>query len=234
MKRTFNLATGVFPGFNDKAGVMLCGYEWGGGEDDVTVKEVQLTVAEPVMDVIFSNKAPRYTSVAESWPFDRKVRDWFRLWGHELRRDGLGGDFEKTILQTNWCDSQAPNMKGVNYEKKLLDPTQISNFLQHIEEFEPLVLMFFGSSMGRFLNSAAVKTRFQEVVGQEIEKLQFEKLPFEGRRFQVGFQRFERCTVISLPHPSGSRGLSPEYIKLFASTIGGILTDYKVHRGLPN
>ena len=231
MENIYNVATGVFPGFNDKHGIMICGYEWG-GDDEITEN---VTTADPSqvtnLGVIFSNKAPFYGSVAESWPYDKKIRDWFRIWGHELQRDGNGGDFEKCLLQTNWCDTQAPNMTNINYQKKLLDPVQISNFIEHVKHFEPRVLMFFGSRMGRLLNAKEVIDKFQEIVGKEIETFRYEKYPFSGRRFNVGFQAFERCNVIALPHPSGSHGLSPEYIKLFTPKIGSILSDFKKSRG---
>jgi hypothetical protein len=231
MERTYNIATGIFPGFNDKQGIMLCGYEWGGSDEVSESAVLPNSVEAETVDVIFSNKAPRYGTDSERWPYDRKVRDWFRIWGHELRRDGVGGDFEKSIVQTNWCDTQAPNMTNVNYQSKLLDPAQIENFIQHLAYFEPRVLMFFGSAMGQYLNASTVKPLIQTVLGKEMTGLKYEKLPFSGRRFNVGFQTFERCHVVSLPHPSGSRGLSPDYIGLFSPVIGSILNDFKTVRG---
>jgi hypothetical protein len=232
MRKVYNVATGIFPRFNDKLGIMLCGYEWGGGGDEVSGGERVNASEVENLGVIFSNKAPFYGSDAEKWRYDRNVREWFRVWGHELRRDGVGGDFEKCLLQTNWCDTQAPNMKNVNYQKKLLDPVQIENFIDHVKHFEPRVLIFFGSQMGRILNAKEVLTKFQEVVGTEIEPLRYEKYPYSGRRFNVAFQKFERCNVVALPHPSGSHGLSSEYIKLFAPKIDKLLSDFKRSRGI--
>ena len=233
MDKIYNVATGIFPGFNDKQGIMLCGYEWGGGDEDVTSEAVH---ADPSvvanLGVIFSNKAAFYGRDANKWRYDERIREWFRIWGHELRRDGLGGDFEKCLLQTNWCDTQAPNMGGVNYQTKLLAPAQVENFIEHLKHFEPRVLMFFGSLMGRLLNATSVAPKVKEFLGADVQSLRYEKLPFNGRRFNVGFQTFERCQVISLPHPSGSRGLSPEYIKLFAPQIGKVISDFKMFRGI--
>ncbi len=47
------------------------------------------------------------------------------------------------------------------------------------------------------------------------------------RKFRVGFQKFEACDVIALPHPSGSKRLHYEYIKAFKDQISTILENYK-------
>lgn len=231
-RKVFNVATGIFKGFNDKQGIMLCGYEWGGDDSDST--DVMINVGSVSnLDVTFSNKVPRYGKVAESWPYDKKIMSWFKLWSHELSREDVGGDFEKCLVQTNWCDTQANNMSGINYQSKLLASDQVDNFIAHVQHFEPRILMFFGSSMGKFLNDPKVLPRFMATVGKELEKFQYQKMPFSGRRFNVGFQSFERCSVISLPHPSGSHGLSTDYIDLFTPQIEKILSDFKRFKGNP-
>ena len=233
MERIYNVATGIFSGLNEKQGIMLCGYEWGGGDEDVASEEVHADPSKVAnLGVVFSNKGLFYGNAAETWPYDKKIREWFRIWGHELRRDALGGDFEKCLLQTNWCNTQAPNMKGVDYRTKLLAPAQVANFIDHVKRFEPRVLMFFGSLMGRLLNTASVAPQFKEIVGPEVKALRYEKLPFDGRRFNVGFQTFERCHVVSLPHPTGSHGLSTNYIDLFTPKIGEVISDFKRFKGI--
>lgn len=230
--QVFNVATGIFNGFNNKQGIMLCGYEW--GEDDADSTEISVNAGSVSnLGVTFSNKMPFYGERANSWPYDKKIMAWFKLWGHELNRNDVGGDFEKCLLQTNWCDTQANNMNGINYQSKLLAPDQVDNFINHVEHFEPRVLMFFGSSMGKFLNDTKVLPRFVGILGKEVDKFQFQKMPFSGKRFNVGFQSFERCNVVSLPHPSGSRGLSTEYIDLFTPQIEKILSEFKKFKGIP-
>lgn len=228
----FNVATGIFNGFNNKQGIMLCGYEWGGNNADSTDSSLDASKVSN-LGVTFSNKVPFYGKEAESWPYDKKIMAWFKLWGHELSRNDVGGDFEKCLLQTNWCDTQASNMNGINYQSKLLASDQVDNFIEHVRHFEPRILIFFGSSMGRFLNDSKVLPRFLEIVGKEVEKFKFQKMPYSGKRFNVGFQSFECCNVISLPHPSGSRGLSTEYIDLFTPQIEKVLSDFKKFKGIP-
>ena len=222
-----NVATGIFTGFNDEEGIMICGYEWGGNDNE---SEKKIEIIEKINDlgVTFSNKAPFYGQVANNWPYDRRIRKWFKLWGHELNREGTGGNFEKCLLQTNWCNTQAPNMdKNKNYAKKLLAPDQIKNFLDHIVYFRPKLILFFGSSMIHFLNNKIVLDEFSKTMGPITKNLIFPSKVFEGRRFKVGFQNFEKCKVVSLPHPSRSIGLKDDYINLFSPEIGILIYEVK-------
>ena len=234
MKR-INVATGIFEGYNDRQGIMLCGYEWGDNKSQEELNDEPVVVEPPAdIGVIFSNKAPYYGAIADTWPYDRRIRHWFGLWGHELGREGTGGPFEKCLLQTNWCDSQAPNMDGQNYAEKLLHPSQVENFLHHVKSFQPRLILFLGSSMINFLNSPLVIAGFTRAVGPITEHLSFQQKEFSGRRFRVGFQGFESCQVVSLPHPSGSHGLSDTYIGLFANEIGARIQVVKREKNIQN
>jgi hypothetical protein len=231
MNKKFNIATGIFPGWNHSKGIMLCGYEWGGGGEetgDSLATEELLTAEAPV---VFSNKAPRYGQVANSWPYDRRIIEWFGFWGHQLRRDETGGDFEKCLLQTNWCDTQNVKVTGHYYEKLLADD-QVANFIKHIAEFKPRLIFFFGSAMINLLQNAKVLTPFKDVMGNVTQPLEVVTKPFDGKKFKVGFQGFENCRIIALPHPSGSRGLNNEYIKLFTQEIGERIAEVKRFKGI--
>jgi len=231
MNEKFNIATGIFPGRNSSEGIMLCGYEWGGsGEEtgDPLVTEEPLTADIPV---VFSNKAPRYGQAANSWPYDRRIIDWFGFWGHQLRRDETGGDFEKCLLQTNWCDTQNVKVTGDYYEKLLAD-AQVANFIKHIAEFKPRLIFFFGSTMINILQNEKVLTPFKDVMGSIVRPLEIYTKPFDGREFKVGFQGFEKCKIVALPHPSGSQGLSNDYIKLFAPEMGERIAEVKRFKGI--
>jgi hypothetical protein len=226
----FNIATGIFAGFNDSEGIMLCGYEWGeeDGKDESTASS---PYPKSYPDCVFSNKAswPQYGNDANKWPYDRRIREWFKLWGHELKR--AEGDFEKCLLQTNWCDTQGHHMEG-DYQTKLLADEQVKNFIKHINGFRPKLIIFFGSSMINFLQCAKVLHPFVDIMGAAKGNVVFHLRPFSGRRFRVGFQEFERCKVISLPHPSGSRALSDGYIKLFSTEIGLWIQEIKEHKNI--
>lgn len=231
LEKELNIATGVFLGFNDSEGIMICGYEWGGDGDEIDKAEDDLCIKND-LGVIFSNKAPHYGEIANTWKYDRKIRTWFKLWGHELRREETGGDFEKCILQTNWCNTQAHDMKNIDYWGKLLAPDQVENFIYHVDHFKPKLILFFGSAMAGILNSKTALEPFMSIMGSITENLHFPSKPFAGRRFKVGFQSFEKCKVVSLPHPSGSRGLNDEYIKLFSMEIGNRITEIKLLKNI--
>lgn len=226
MDGDFNLATGVFEGYNDFEGIMLCGYEWGDDGEDEGSGNVGIT-PDSAACVTFSNKVPRYGNVANSWPYDRRIRAWFKLWGHELGREGTGGAFEKCLLQTNWCNTQAPNMDGLDYRKKLLAPDQINNFIKHVDRFRPKLIMFFGISMLSLLNDKDVIHPFTQIMGKITEPMKVETKPFDGKKFRLGFQAFEKCRVIALPHPSGSIGLNDAYISMFSDEIGVAISEVK-------
>ena len=222
-----NLGNTIFEGFNDKEGIMLCGYEWGFSKKDrerFEKGELQEFGDIQELNTSFSNKINVFH---ESFPYDERIIKWFGIWGHPLERNN--GTFEKCIIQTNWCDTQNPNMHNVNRHHKLLSCKE--NFLLHIRELLPKIIFFFGSDMIKVLNSIEVKPKFEKIVGRETQPLKIMQKRLEKRRrFKVGFQTFEKCEVISLPHPSGSRGVSDDYIGLFEEEIGSILERYKSQR----
>jgi hypothetical protein len=218
-----NIATGVFPGFNDKQGLMLCGYEWGDSGDD------QESSAPQTLDCIFSNKARSYGEVANTWRYDLRIMKWFELFGCPLSREDLGGDFEKCILQTNWCDTQNPKMEDDPWVK-LLESSQVDNFIYHIEKFQPRLIFFLGSPIIKILQHDTVLPRFMKTAGAITEPLKSVQQPFDGRKFHLGFQGFENCQTVGLPHPTGSVGLSDDYIEQFAPEIGKRLRDFKAFK----
>ena len=227
-----NIGNSVFKGFNDKDGIMICGYEWGfSKEDQKRADSNEMTSYNQDAETTFSNKTPSFGDTSLTWPYDIRVIKWFDLWGHPLSRENLGGDFEKCIIQTNWCNTQSYKIKG-SYFKKLTDEEQLNNFIYHIKSLKPKIIFLMGSQMINILQNPIVLNRFSEVMGQRSGSPKINQKPYHGISFKVGFQDFEQCTVISLPHPSSARGLSYEYISMFSDEIGKILTNYKVERGI--
>lgn len=221
-----NIGNSIFEGFNDKNGILLCGYEWGGdpsgeGPDFDRLKSHKHT---------FSNKAPGYGDAILNEPYDRRLIKWFGLWGHPLSREGLGGNFEKSLIQTNWCDTQATDMRDVDVYGKLLDPLQVDNFLFHVATLEPRVIFFLGIKQLECLQHPDVLPKFERIAGKSLGEPNFVQKPFEGTRFKVGFQNFENIRVIALPHPSGTIGLHDSYLSLFKDEIGSILSEFKSSR----
>jgi hypothetical protein len=228
-----NLANGLFKGYNDKDGIMLCGYEWGFGKADQEYEKRVEKGEAPALDIsknnaVFSNKASFYGEQAKKWHYDRRIIKWFELWGHPLSEKEDA--FEKTILQTNWCNSLDDHMKE-NPQDKLLVPEQVENFLYHVRTLQPRLILFFGSKMIEILQDSRVIKPFQEIVGRIVpidgKPFVLRQKEFEGKRFKVGFQDFEKCKVVCLPHPSSSVGLANAYIVLFKDEIGSRIQEVK-------
>ena len=223
------LATGIFKGFNDQHGLMLCGYEWGYNKADQEffASGEKHDLSKPCT---YSNKSMRYGDVAWTWRYDQRIKKWFATWGHPLNEggvDGFGDDFDKSITQTNWSNDCGTEVE--DYDKFLADE-HVDNFLFHIEELKPKVLIFMGSKLIDYLQNEKVKSRFMDIVGPEVEGKTMVQKPFSGTQFKVYFQKFENCQVICFPHPSGTIGLSDEYIKLFQEEMERILSQYKKER----
>jgi len=232
MDDRLNLGNSIYPTLNDQRGLMICGYEWGYSKEDQRREEQGIAHEfNPSAITTFANKSPAHGDRAFSWKYDNRILKWFELWGHPLSRDGLGSDFDKCIVQTNWCNSQGHKMRG-NYFRKLTDKAQFENFLLHIEKLDPALIFFMGSSMIDILQTPNVLERFEGLLGKRAsapKKLQKTSLE---RSFKIGFQSFESCEVVSLPHPSGSLGLSDDYIALFKPEISELISAVKVAKGV--
>lgn len=232
MNKDLNLANSLFCGFNDKESLMICGYEWGESKQD---QELDKDGIQPIIDMsvecTFSNKSTRYGAAAFKWPYDKNIKKWFQFWGHPLNEESLGSDFDKCIIQTNWANTSNPNIKNYSH---FLEKEAVDNFIYHIEILRPKLILFMGSQLISLLRNIDVWYKFTAIVGQEIEPLKIlQKTDLQGvRRFKVYFNKFEHCQVVCLPHPSSSRGLSDEYIKLFKPELEALISEYKKQKGI--
>lgn len=222
----YNVGNSIFPGFNDKEGIAICGYEWGFSKHDQYLDKNQKNNIEKRRAEIntFYSKARIYNS-----PYDYRIIKWFDFFGHPLGIDDGFSVFDKCLLQTNWCDSQGAYVSDY---AKFLSKENSENFLSIMGAFQPRVLIFMGAKQIEYLQDPIIKNRFREIFGAEISPPNVQLKPFAGRSFKIAFQPFDRINVISLPHPSGTRGLSDGYIQLFASQIGEILTDYRSFKSI--
>jgi|GEM_PF-4724526 len=218
---TYNVGNSIFPGFNDKDGIILCGYEWGYSAHDQYLEKNHKDEIEKKKSEIntFYSKSKIYDS-----PYDLRIVKWFGFFGHPLDINNGFSSFDKCLLQTNWCDDQGTY---VNDYAKFLSEENSGNFLSIMDVFRPRVLVLMGSKQIQYLQTPAIKNRFFEIFGAEVSPLDVKSKPFEGRKFKIAFQMFERIQIISFPHPSGTRGLSDNYIKLFASEMKVILDNYR-------
>jgi hypothetical protein len=226
-----NLSNALFEGFNDKEGIMICGYEWGWSKaDQHKENDGKLSQIDFSIKCTFSNKTLRYGEQAKSWRYDNVIKKWFSLWGHSLNEDGLGAEFDRCVIQTNWADTSNHSIDG--YERFLEDDV-INNFLHHVDKLRPKVILFMGRNLIDLLRNEKVWARFIAIVGNVNEPLKMvQKSEYDGTKFKVFFEEFETCKVVCFPHPSSSRGLSNEYISLFKPEMDEIFTDYKKYKNI--
>jgi hypothetical protein len=228
-----NIANSIFDGLNSNGGLMLCGYEWGDPKADSDVDEGGDNLNfVPSATTVFSNKVPAHGLRALGWKYDNKIKKWFDMWGHPLREDGMGGDFEKSIIQTNWANSKNHEMESTDYFAMLLSEDQVDNFIFHLKELKPSLILFFGSHLILALQNERVLERVKIVLGEIIEPLVIVQKESVGTRFKIGFQKFEYCDVIGLPHASGARGLRDDYFIQFKDEIGNAITDFKKKKSI--
>jgi len=218
---SLNVGNSIFKEFNDKEGIMICGYEWGLPKENMkNDKQNNETDIQSLM-ISFPNKINIFK---KNYPYDERIIKWLKLWGHPFNRNN--GNFEKCIVQTNWCDTQANNTHNIDIYEKLKNCKD--NFLYHVEQLQPKIIFFISSKMIDILNNV-IKSDFEKIMGKEIKPLKKLYKPFEGKQFYVGFQSFEKCEIISLPHPSGTIGLSDTYISLFKPEIKPIIDKYRAY-----
>ncbi len=220
-----NIAHTEYP--QQQGGLMICGYEWGYSKEDQAKDENGVVhVFKKDAGCTFANKEICYGPDALKWRYDNTVKKWFEMWGHPLQN--LPGDFEMSIIQTNWCNTQDHSLNG-DYSK-LLDQEQVDNFIYHIEYFKPLVILFMGSQLIKALQNPKVIKRFEIICGKSVGNSETVQKPFSGRRFEIVFQNFETCNVVCFPHPSSARGLSDTYIESFRDRMDKILQNYKLSK----
>ena len=229
--KNLNLGNSIFDGFNDQNGLMICGYEWGFSKKDQgkqdQVSSVNLTEG---IEHTFANKALYHGEVAKTWRYDNTIKKWFELWGFPLNSKDLGGNFEKSLVQTNWANTQGHSIKDNDSNKFLLEEN-INNFLHHVDLLKPKVIIFMGSKLMDYLQNPTVLNRFEDVMGKITESRCIVQKESSDTRFKVHFQSFENCQVIGFPHPSGSHGITYNYIELFRPEMAEILSEYKNKRG---
>ena len=226
MGKSLNLANSIFAGFNDKNGLMICGYEWG----EESQSKGQEVIIDMTKECTFSNKSLRYGDVAKTWiKYDKRIRTWFSMWGHPLNEEGLGDAFDKMIVQTNWAVESKKSRSAIPFYKQ---DENVDNFIAHIEELRPKVILFMGSELlTKVLKFYKVRDKFTPIMGNEIEKLQTFRMPdYHGSLAYIN--KFENCTVVGLPHPSSGRGITNEYIEFCGSELNPIISQFKKDRGI--
>lgn len=223
----FNVGHSIFPGLNERGGLVICGYEWGYSAKDEELESDPERYAE-----MKEHLASIQTFHSKGWdsPYDRRIHKWFSMFGHPLGEGDGFSDFDKCVLQTNWSDDQGNRVS--DYEKFMSEHNK-ANFLSIMREYRPSLLIFMGVLQIQYMQDPTIRDTIEEIFGPETSPLRFtRKEEFEGKKFRVAFQSFENLSVIALPHPSGSIGLSDAYIGLYAQEIGEQIAEVKRAKGL--
>lgn len=213
---------------NREGGLMICGINWGGSEDETPNDGDNL---KKERKSFFSD------ADVNNWPYRNRLLRWFELFGHPLRTtEDLSNQFERSIIQTNWLSSQSKNMAGKSIRAECI--SEWDNFAWHVQTIKPKIIVFLSVSLLDTLNSSACVENAKLILGDSEKAIYYKKtVPDNGKalkRFRVGVQNFKRTTIIALPHPTGSKGLSHKYIQAFKPEIYPILQKYKNERGFNN
>ncbi|AFI04760.1 hypothetical protein [Helicobacter cetorum] len=192
---------------NKKRGLVVVGYQRGG--DDSHAKN------DP------GDKNKYFSELTHD--FQKDLIKWFGLWEYPLAtEESKMGNFEKSIIEIEWCEGH-----GEKFDYKLLySEHNQKRFLQLLESLEPELLMFTGVKMLEILNEQSMKPHVENILGKAKNEPDYiTNKHFKGTKLRVGFQSFDKCEVIALPHPN-ARGLSDAYIALFKDKIKSLLDTY--------
>ena len=204
---------------NQKDGLMICGINWGGSPDNPSEEES----ASFFSDIRYNN-----------YRYRTKFLKWFELFGHPLQvKEETAGPFERSIVQTNWLSSQSQSMRGKHLPSEYV--REWENFEFHVQQLQPKFIIFLSVTMLGTLNSRNCLEKARRLFGPEAPVQILQKDVTSGgkllKRFRIGIQKFGDIQIVALPHPTGSIGLSDEYIREFAEDISPLLDHYKIVRG---
>lgn len=223
--KDLNLGNTIFEGYNDKNGLMICGYEYGFSKaDELNITEEMVQNKDKVK-FTFANKTPFMGEYFWKIRYDNTIAKWFELWGHPLKREGLGGDFEKSIMQTNMADTQNTSVENYTHIQ-----SQIDNFIYHLDVLRPKLILFMGRQLTDYINHLDTLPKVERVLGKSVGVRRLVQKDSSGTKFKVFFQDFENCKTVCFPHPSGSRGLEDNYIAQFKPEMDKLIRAYKQNR----
>ncbi len=208
---------------NKVGGILLSGINPGYSKNDELL-DVAGVEQSDTHKSFFSDKE------ANDYPFRNNITKWFKLWGYDLKSSKKDAtSFEKSIIQTNWIQTCSNNMNGTNTMKACIEDSDL--FLETCEILKPKVICLFSKELMGAFNSAQLKPRVSEIFGFQIGTTNWIQKDVidvgkNCRRFRFGFQKYEKATVISLPHATSSRGLADAYIADFKAEMSEILDNW--------
>lgn len=103
----------------------------------------------------------------------------------------------------------------------------------HLDKLRPKIILFMGNQLlTKILRSQKALDRFTPIMGEEIEGIRAVRMKgYEGKPLAY-INSFEKCIVVGLPHPSGSHGLTNEYIEFCKTELEPIITRFKKEKNI--
>lgn len=209
--------------YNREGGLLLCGLNHGYSKADERLDAAGIDRSD-------TNKSFFSDGEVNDYPFRNRIVSWFSLWGYELARSKeKSGAFEKSIIQTNWLQTCSNNMDGINTQQECIEDND--SFLQTCQALKPGLIFFFGRELFLAFTSSALTSKVEHIFGARIGEPSWlqKEVYFNGkprRRFRFGFQKYERLTVVVLPHATGAQGIASDYIEAFQPEMSEVIESW--------
>ncbi|MDQ3565247.1 MAG: hypothetical protein M3436_14295 [Pseudomonadota bacterium] len=208
---------------NREGGLLLCGLNHGYSKDDERRDAAEIDRSAPHTS-FFSD------SEVNDYAFRNRIVSWFALWGYELARSKeTAGQFEKSIIQTNWLQTCSNNMSGVNTQQACVEDNE--SFLRTCAALKPGAIFFFGTELLCAFTSPQLCREVESVFGPKVGGTNWlqKDVYFNGkprRRLRFGFQHYERLAVVALPHATGAQGVAHGYIEAFKPEMSEVIESW--------
>ena len=206
---------------NLSRGIMICGYNYGFSREEEAREEAGIFNTSERKS-FFSDQAVNKT------PYRNKLVSLFHAWGIRLEtEEGRESAFERSFFQTNWLSTQSRNISD---EEKITVDTLVAGadgFLQLIAERKPRVILFVGRNLIEALNDIRIRDRVEQILGKRPGNavVHYSESSTGGVRFKVLTQQFPNAVVVGIPHVTGTRGLTNDYMHGFGDLMRGIFLD---------
>ena len=220
MSTSHQVVTADYPE-NRQRGIMICGIDYGYSSEDEAAETTQ-SAAAPVAAERKSFISD--SSVRKSDKFRARMLRWLDSWGVKLESEpGKETRTERAYFQTNWIDEQ--NHKNSGPVDLLVSNSE--GFLGLLAQRQPRVVLFGGVNLIEALNDSRILDDVESILGPRPGNPEIHRGQTTGgvTAFKVMRQVWPKTTVVSLPHPTGTRGLSDAYMAQFASLLKPILAE---------
>lgn len=203
---------------NLSRGIMICGYNFGFSAADAEREEQGIMAAEQPSS-FFSD-----SQVNDTLFRNRLVR-WLNSWGPPLANDGKNvGAYERSFFQTNWLGTQTNTIAddGISIGKLVAESEGI---LSLIEVRKPRLIIFTGSQLIEALNDIKIREKVESILGPRPGNAQIHVSDARttGSKFKLLEQQFPETAIVCIPHATGARGVSDEYMAGFRGIMQRLL-----------